>query len=179
MAIEFKSLKMMALRAQPGEILDRVSRDGEAFLIERNGHPKACLVPVSYLTPDIPPKKISEELDTLQQKGECPRINITDNHEVQFSFVEEINNERVLIKIILGHGYPNTTPKVYADPISRDSPHRWKDGSLCIFGTMAQWNPGTHDIYFVLNLARQWLKKYQSWQSVGKWPNKMEINNEG
>ncbi len=175
MAVEFKSLKMMELRAQPGEILDRVARDGEAFIIERNGHRKACLVPVSFFTPDISPNKISEEWETLHQKGENPRITITDDHEVQFTFHEVVNGGNILLSIILSHGYPNIAPKIYADPIAKKAPHRWKDGSLCIFGTMARWNPGTHDVYFVLELARQWLKKYSKWSKEGQWPKEMEI----
>ena len=45
MHIEFKPLPMMALRSSPGEVLDEVSREGAAYLIERNGQQKACLVP--------------------------------------------------------------------------------------------------------------------------------------
>ena len=166
---------MMELRARPGEILDRVARDGEAFIIDRNGQRKACLVPVAFFTPDIPPNKISEEWETLHQKGESPRITVTDNREVQFTFHEVVNGDHILLSIILGHGYPNTTPKVYADPVAKNTPHRWKDGSLCILGTMAQWNPGTHDIYFVLELARQWLKHYHAWRQEGQWPKETEI----
>lgn len=178
MAIEFKSLKMMDLRAQPGEILDRVARDGEAFMIERNGHRKACLVPVSFFVPDIPPNKISEEWEILKQKGENPKITITDDHEVKFTFHEVVTGENILLSIILSHGYPNTTPKVHADPIATNAPHRWRDGSLCIFGTMAQWNPGKHDVYFVLKMARQWLKKYSIWSQDGQWPKETENNHE-
>ena len=49
--VDFKTLKMMELRSSPGEVLDRVARDGEVFIVERNGQPKACLVPVSFLLP--------------------------------------------------------------------------------------------------------------------------------
>ena len=51
MKVDFKALKMMELRSSPGEVLDRVARDGEVFIVERNGQPKACLVPVSFLLP--------------------------------------------------------------------------------------------------------------------------------
>ena len=40
-------------KGSPGEVLDRVARDGEVFVVERNGQPKACLVPVSFLLPAI------------------------------------------------------------------------------------------------------------------------------
>ena len=51
MPLEFKSLPMMTLRSSPGEILDRVSRHGEAFVIERSGQQLACLVPIANFPP--------------------------------------------------------------------------------------------------------------------------------
>jgi len=40
--IDFKTLKMMQLRSSPGEVLDRVARDGEVFVIERNAEATQC-----------------------------------------------------------------------------------------------------------------------------------------
>ncbi len=50
---EFQLLSMTELRNGPGDILDRVAEKGEAFIIERGGHRKACLVPLSLFFPDI------------------------------------------------------------------------------------------------------------------------------
>ena len=65
MAIEFKALPMMALRSRPGEVLDEVAREGAAFLIERNGQQKACLVPISCFLPDIQTSRMTAELDRI------------------------------------------------------------------------------------------------------------------
>ena len=46
MLLDFGLLSMTELRNRPGEILDRVVDSGEAFIIERNGSRKACLVPL-------------------------------------------------------------------------------------------------------------------------------------
>src|SRR5882757_9833147 len=72
--VDFKTLKMMELRSSPGEVLDRVARDGEVFIVERNGQPKACLVPVSFLLPDISPDRIAKELSKLDNSRENYRL---------------------------------------------------------------------------------------------------------
>src|ERR1039458_6881881 len=86
--IEFKTLKMMQLRSSPGEVLDRVARDGEVFVIERNGQPKACLVPVSFLLPDVSPDRINEELTKLGEKNENFKLTINDQRELEINFHE-------------------------------------------------------------------------------------------
>src|SRR5712691_2141082 len=103
---------MMELRSSPGEVLDRVARDGEVFVIERNGQPKACLVPVSFLLPDISPDRIVKELNKLDSKDENYKLTITDNKEIEISSVERAAGENVVISIILPHGYPNAAPRI-------------------------------------------------------------------
>jgi hypothetical protein len=179
MELEFKTLTMMELRSSPGEILDRVYKNGESFIIERNGRQKACLVPIWHFLPDIPKDivyKVNEELDVLRQKGEKPLLTFTDNNELEILFKEACDKCEITLKIVLPHGYPNNAPKVYASPIISDTPHRWQDGALCIFGAMTNWNPGKHNIASVLTLARKWLSGYGEWQNKGRWPDKVEGN---
>ena len=176
MELDFKTLTMMDLRRSPGEILDRVHGGDEAFIIERNGRQKACLVPIWYFLPDIPKDKVNKELNELRQKGEKPTLKLSDTKELIILFKEAVYKYEVTLKILLPHGYPNNAPKIYASPIINDAPHRWKDGELCIFGVMTNWNPGKHDIAFVLNLARKWLSNYSEWQEKGSWPNEGETN---
>src|SRR5437588_12742282 len=107
---------MMQLRSSPGEVLDRVARDGEVFVIERNGQPKACLVPVSFLLPDIPPDRIAKELHKLDSKDTKYKLAIINtSKELEISCRETAAGEKVLIRIALPHGYPNAAPRIYAD----------------------------------------------------------------
>ncbi len=156
MELDFKTLTMMELRRSPGEILDRVHKKDEAFIIERNGRQKACLVPIGYFLPDIPKDKVNKELNELRQKGEKPSLKISDKKELVILFKEAVHKYEVTLKILLPHGYPNNAPKIYASPIINDAPHRWKDGALCIFGVLTNLNPGKHNIDFVLKLDRKW-----------------------
>lgn len=170
MHIDFHPLSMMDLRSSPGEVLDEVASRGRAFVIERNGQPKACLVPISHFLPDIQPTRISKELDSLARGNESFRIAITATREIQLLFKELAGEETIVVCITLPHGYPHKAPVVTGDPIQPTSPHRWRDGSLCIFGVMETWNPGKHDVVHALNLCRRWLANYLTWRKTGEWP---------
>ncbi len=174
MKIDFKTLKMMELRSSPGEVLDRVARDGEVFVIERNGQPKACLVPVSFLLPDISPERITEELNKLRDKKENYKLTINDHKELEIKFQESAAGENIVISIVLPHGYPNAAPRIDAQGIPENTPHRWQDGSLSIFGTIATWNTKSHDIIYALIVARSWLKQYAKWRKTGEWPKDLQ-----
>jgi ubiquitin-protein ligase len=67
--------------------------------------------------------------------------------------------------------YPYRMPQVYVTrpALRSDSPHRYKDGNLCyLHPTM--WNPGLHDLTFVLARIAKWLNKYDVWCISGSWP---------
>jgi prevent-host-death family protein len=165
---------MMELRSSPGEVLDRVARDGEVFVVERNGQPKACLVPVSFLMPDIPPDRIARELATLDGKGEKYKLTINDNKELEIGCLGTAAQEDVVIIIVLPHGYPSTAPRIYVAQVDSAAPMRWPDGSLSIFGATTAWNAKAHNAAYALNLARVWLKHYTTWRTTGEWPGRMD-----
>jgi len=167
--IDFKTLPMMELRSSPGEVLDRVARDGEVFVVERNGQPKACLVPVSFLLPDISPDRINEELTNLGEKNENFKLTINDQKELEINFHEVAAGESLVISIVLPHGYPDSAPRLYAAPVPAETPHRWPDGSLSVFGAMATWNAKRNDVVYALGFARLWLKQYTKWRRTGDW----------
>ena len=170
MHIEFKSLPMMALRSSPGEVLDQVSRDGVAYVIERSGRQKACLVPISCFLPDIQTSRVTAELDRIKDSNEHYRLVISNEREIQFIFSEYSGETRVEVTVTLPHGYPNNAPVVTADPIEQGCPHRWPDGALCIYGAVAVWNPGKHDVMHAVALFRRWIQHYSVWRQSGVWP---------
>lgn len=172
MQLDFNLLSMTELRTRPGELLDSVADAGKAYVIERNGRRKACLVPMSVFFPDISPTRIAEEIKELEEHGEEPRTTITEQREVLFRFPEENANGTVIrVQVVLPHGYPNSCPRVYAEPIDAAAPHLWSDGALCLYGVMTGWNPGKHTVYSTIQLARRWLSHYGAWQKTGAWPS--------
>jgi hypothetical protein len=169
--IDFRILPMTELRTRPGEILDRVADHGESFLIERNGQRKACLVPLTVFLPDVAPARIAEELDELEKAGFPFRTTVTDDREVAIIVPVDVESDTVDVEIVLPNGYPNACPRVYVRSIEEEKvPHRWADGTLCIFGVMSNWNPGKHGVGVTLNLSRKWLAGHSVWRSTGTWP---------
>jgi hypothetical protein len=66
--------------------------------------------------------------------------------------------------------YPNQMPKVaVVQPSLRTSPHKYNDGNIC-YMHHSFWNPGQHDLTFVLARAAKWLNKYEVYCVTGKWP---------
>jgi antitoxin (DNA-binding transcriptional repressor) of toxin-antitoxin stability system len=170
---------MTELRTRPGEILDRVADGGEAFIIERGGRRKACLVPLSVFFPDIAPSRIADEISELVEQGEKPHATFTHTHELAFRFPYQLaDGTAVHVQVILPHGYPNTCPRVYADGLTGNPPHRWADGALCLYGVMSGWNPGKHTVFSTLNLARSWLQHYDHWRKTAQWPKPEGLANE-
>lgn len=171
MHLDFAVLPMTDLRNAPGEILDRVADAGQAFIIERNGKQKACLVPMSAFFPDIAPARIAEEMDELFEQAEQPKIAVTERRELSLAFaVDAGGGQSLTITILLPHGYPDNSPRVFAEGVDSGVPHRWKDGALCLYGVMTGWNPGKHTVFSTLQLARQWVLNYQAWKASGQWP---------
>lgn len=176
--IDFRILPMSELRMRPGEILDRVADHSESFLIERNGQRKACLVPLTVFLPDVPPTRLADEFEELEKLGYQFKTTLTDDREVAISASVTVNQEKVEITVVLPNGYPHACPRVYVPSINDEKvPHRWGDGTLCLFGVMSSWNPGKHGVATALNLSRRWFENYSVWRSSGNWPP-MEISSE-
>ncbi|MFA5291517.1 MAG: hypothetical protein WC496_00630 [Phycisphaerae bacterium] len=75
-----------------------------------------------------------------------------------------------ILKIVFPDSYPYSMPSVYIEkPVINSSPHRYMEGNICyLHPTM--WNPGIHNLSFVLQRAAKWLAKYEVWKNSNKWP---------
>lgn len=72
-------------------------------------------------------------------------------------------------------GYPNSMPRVHVTrPTLLNSPHRYTDGHICYLHP-SMWNPGRHNLTFVLGRIAKWLNKYEVWRVRGRWPG-AEVN---
>ena len=66
--------------------------------------------------------------------------------------------------------YPNAMPEVHVRrPALRPSPHTYLNNRIC-FLHAHMWNPGRHDLTFVIQRAAKWLAKYEVYQHTRKWP---------
>jgi antitoxin (DNA-binding transcriptional repressor) of toxin-antitoxin stability system len=160
---------MMELRNSPGEILDKVSEEGETYIIERKGELLACLVPVELFQPNIKRNRLNSELDTLGREKIDYKIKFSSTNEVMLLFTEKIEEDELTIRIVIPHKYPYYVPRVYVEPLKENAPHTWTDGALCIYGAYTNWNPGEHSILTTLQYAKDWLRKYEKWKVTSLW----------
>jgi hypothetical protein len=67
------------------------------------------------------------------------------------------------------HDYPSRMPSVFVRaPRLMESPHRYKSGNICYLHP-AMWNPGRHDLTFVLARVAKWLNKYDIYCQTNQW----------
>ena len=76
-----------------------------------------------------------------------------------------------VLSIKFPDSYPNEMPRVFIDaPAVTNAPHRYQTGNICYLHP-SMWNPGMHDLTFVIARAAKWLNKYEVWRNNGgKWP---------
>jgi ubiquitin-protein ligase len=67
--------------------------------------------------------------------------------------------------------YPNEMPKVYITKpaMQKGTGHEYTDGHICYLHPN-MWNPGLHNLVFVLQRVAKWLNKYEVWRVKGIWP---------
>ena len=75
-----------------------------------------------------------------------------------------------VIAIYFPDSYPSEMPSIYiVKPTIDTSPHRYNKGNICyLHPTM--WNPGIHNLLFVIQRAAKWLGKYEIWKRTYVWP---------
>ena len=65
--------------------------------------------------------------------------------------------------------YPNQPPALHVlkPGIPRGCPHRFEDGSLCVYPK--NWIPATGTVVQTIANAADWLHSYEGWQRTGVW----------
>ena len=58
-------------------------------------------------------------------------------------------------------------PRVFIDaPAITYAPHRYRPDNICYLHP-SMWNPGAHNLTFVIGRAAKWLNKYEVWRNNG------------
>jgi ubiquitin-protein ligase len=85
--------------------------------------------------------------------------------------LQTTNGKNYVLSIKFTDNYPNEMPRVFIDaPTVAHAPHRYQGGHLCYLHP-SMWNPGAHNLTFVIARAAKWLNKYEVWRSNGYiWP---------
>jgi hypothetical protein len=70
--------------------------------------------------------------------------------------------------------YPNVMPKAYVTrPVLSDAGgtgHYYVTGGYLCYMHPTFWNPGRHDLTFVIGRVAKWLNKYEVWKVTRTWP---------
>ena len=82
----------------------------------------------------------------------------------------ETSRHVYILAVSFPESYPNAMPEVHVrKPMLASSPHRYRDNRICYLHPR-MWNPGRHDLTFVIQRAAKWLAKYEVYQQTGVWP---------
>ena len=74
------------------------------------------------------------------------------------------------LEVTFPDAYPNSMPEVFVrKPALEASLHRYSDNQICYMHPR-MWNPGRHDLTFVIERAAKWLSKYEVYRDRGQWP---------
>ena len=67
--------------------------------------------------------------------------------------------------------YPNLEPRVRVRKPNLDfrAPHQYEGSRICYIHPKL-WNPGLHNLTFVIARSAKWLNKYEVWRNSGNWP---------
>jgi ubiquitin-protein ligase len=77
---------------------------------------------------------------------------------------------RIHIITVSFQGYPAEMPKiVVTKPEITHWKHRYQAGNICYMHP-SMWNPGRHDLKFVLAQGAVWLNKHEVYMQKGTWP---------
>ena len=72
--------------------------------------------------------------------------------------------------VLFPEAYPNAMPEVHVrKPSLLPSPHRYPNDHICYLHPH-MWNPGRHNLTFVIQRAAKWFGKYEVYRQTGKWP---------
>lgn len=74
-----------------------------------------------------------------------------------------------LVSAVLPARYPNQPPALHVlkPQLAGGCPHRYADGSLCVYPR--NWIPATGTVVLAIANAADWLRHYEGWRRTGAW----------
>jgi ubiquitin-protein ligase len=114
--------------------------------------------------------RIRFEFSEAQKTFAYVELHPTSDGKVYAKTALQTVNQMYVLSIKFPDSYPNEMPRVYVDaPPLASSPHKYQNGNICYLHP-SMWNPGVHNLTFVIARAAKWLNKYEVWKRNGTWP---------
>lgn len=115
-------------------------------------------------------QRIRTEVARALQTFAYVEAHPTTDGDVYVKAAMQTSASKTYIMAIYFPDYPNRMPRVYVtNPQVTSGPHRYNDGTICYLHPN-MWNPGQHDLTFVLARIAKWLNKHDIWLQTGRWP---------
>ncbi len=74
------------------------------------------------------------------------------------------------LNVFFPEHYPSSMPEVRVRrPELERSPHRYMNDRICYLHHH-MWNPGRHNLTFVIQRSAKWLAKYEVFRQTRQWP---------
>lgn len=116
--------------------------------------------------------RIRQEFARARQTFAVVELHPTADGGVYVKAALQTAAGRTYVVAVYFNNYPNAIPQVYvtAPSLMAGVPHRYHpSGNLCLLHP-TMWNPGRHDLTFVLARTAKWLNKYEVWREHKNWP---------
>jgi len=120
--------------------------------------------------------RINREFAEAQKTFAYLELHPTTDGKVYARTALQTVSAMYVLSIKFPEAYPNEMPRVFVDtPVITNAPHRYNAGNICYLHP-SMWNPGTHNLTFVIARAAKWLSKYEVWRTRGAWPGAQIIH---
>lgn len=115
--------------------------------------------------------RVQRELQEAQKSFSLVELRPTSDGKVYArTAVQTSTDKYYVLSIRFPDTYPNEMPRVFVDaPTITNAPHRYNSGNICYLHP-SMWNPGIHNLAFVIWRAAKWINKYEVWLNRGTWP---------
>ena len=115
-------------------------------------------------------KRIWRDIRKAQEYFDYVEAHLTENGGLMALVALQTSRRVYVLEVTFLDPYPNTIPRVYVrKPDLKDSPHQFKNNQICYLHP-SFWNPGRHDLRFVIARASKWLAKYEVYRENKCWP---------
>lgn len=115
--------------------------------------------------------RVQREFMDAQRTFAYVELHPTGDGRVCVRTALQTPSQTYVLSVRFPDSYPHEMPRVFVDtpPITMTPPHRYQNGNICYLHP-SMWNPGIHNLSFVIARAAKWLNKYEVWKHQGRWP---------
>lgn len=114
--------------------------------------------------------RIQRDIENAQRQFDYVESHPTNSGGIMAMVALQTTRRYYTLAVTFPDTYPNSMPEVFVrKPILESSPHRYPDNQICYMHPR-MWNPGRHDLTYVIQRAAKWLNKYEVYLILGRWP---------